>query len=305
MNGWVQASREAGEVDRLAIWLLAASVAIVALVTGLIATFLVRYRRGSAASRAPLRVAEWKVEAAWIGATTLGFLGFFFAGAKVYVRMEDAASGSAREIRVVARQWMWDIRQPNGRREFGTLHVPVGVRVRLRLTSEDVIHSFFVPAFRVKQDVVPGKEVLLAFTPTRAGRFALFCTEYCGSKHAEMTGAVLAQAPADYAAWLAEGRLPGAPVEAGRRLFVRHGCSGCHEGASAVRAPPLQGLHGTRVALADGSFVRADGAYLRDCILAPEKVRLAGYAPLMPSFRGVIGEGDLAELLLYLENSPP
>lgn len=302
MSTLPEASSAARDVDQLAAWLLAASGFVVLLVFGLIIVFVIRYRRGSRASRAPLPVAEWKIEAGWITATTLGFLAFFFCGAKLFIAMEDA-SGPAEEIRVVARQWMWDIRQPNGRREFDTLHVPMGTRIRLRMTSEDVIHSFYVPAFRLKQDVVPGKEVLLAFTATRAGRYALFCSEYCGSKHAQMDGEVVVQPPQDYARWLAAGQAPAAVLAHGRALFIRYGCSGCHDAGSIVHAPTLQGLYGATVPMADGSFRRVDAAYLRDCILTPQAVRPAGYPPVMPSFRGIIPETDLTEIIAYLEGT--
>ncbi|HEY3755370.1 MAG TPA: cytochrome c oxidase subunit II [Opitutaceae bacterium] len=302
MIALIEASNRAAQVDRLAAWLLAASGFVVLLVFGLIVIFAVRYRRGSKASRAPLPIAEWKVEAGWIAGTTLGFLAFFFFGARLFVAMEDA-SGPADEIRVVGRQWMWDVRQPNGRREFDTLHVPLGTRVRLRMTSEDVIHSFFVPDFRLKQDVIPGKEVLLVFTATRTGRFPLFCTEYCGSKHAQMKGEVIVQRPEDYARWMANAQPPAEVLAHGHNLFLHYGCSGCHDRGSIVHAPSLEGLYGATVPMADGTFRRVDATYLRDCILNPETVRPAGYPPVMPSFRGVVPESDLTEIIAYLEGS--
>lgn len=299
MTGWTEASSVAPVVDRITWALVAVSVFLVVVVFGLIAAFLIRYRESSAVRRGPSPVAEWKVETAWIAGTTLGFLAFFFCGARVYLRMESPPAG-AEEIHVTARQWMWDVRQPNGRREFGTLHVPLGSPVVLRLTSEDVIHSFYVPSFRLKQDVVPGKEVALWFTATRVGDFPILCSEFCGSKHAQMTGRVIVDPPERYAAWLAGHPAPGGPLAAGRDRFVRYGCAGCHEAGSIVHAPRLAGLYGARVPLASGGFAQVDEAYLRDCILQPEKQRVAGYPPVMPSFRGVIPEAELTEIVAYL-----
>lgn len=299
MSGVTEASSIAPAVDHLTWALMAASTFLILVVFGLIGVFLIRYREGSAAPRGPWPVTEWKVETAWIAGTTLGFLAFFFCGARVFLRIESPPAG-AEEIHVTGRQWMWDIRQPNGRREFDTLHVPLGSPIVLRLTSEDVIHSFYVPSFRLKQDVVPGKEVALWFTATRPGTYPIFCSEFCGSKHAEMGGEVIVQQPEDYAAWLAGHPAPGGPLAAGRALFVKYGCSGCHEAGSIVHAPRLEGLYGTRAPQADGSFAQVDEAYLRDCILQPEKTRVAGYLPVMPSFRGVIPEAELTEIIAYL-----
>jgi len=274
------ASSIAPRVDHLFLALVIVSgvLVIVLIVTNLF--FLVRYRRGSNAVRPP-RAAEGKIETIWITGTTGGFLVFFFWGARLYVDLERPPA-EAQEIQVVGRQWMWDVRQPNGRREFDELHVPTGQAIRLLLTSEDVIHSFFVPAFRVKQDVVPGKTVSLWFEATKAGVYRLFCTQFCGTKHAEMSGEVIALPPEAYAAWLAEGNRDGDAIARGRQLFVRYGCAGCHAASSSFHAPALDGLYRRRVALADGSFVEADDQYLRDSILEPTKQVVAGYSPVMP-----------------------
>jgi cytochrome c oxidase subunit 2 len=251
--------------------------------------------------RAPLPIAEWKVETVWLFGTTAGFLGFFFWGSSIYLDAEHAPAG-ADEIVVVGRQWMWDVRHPNGRREFDELHVPVGRPIRLLLSSEDVIHSFFVPAFRFKQDAVPGKIVSAWFEPTRPGVYALLCAQFCGTKHSGMTGRIVVLTPEDYAAWLAKGEGGGDLAARGQRLFVRYGCSGCHAANSIVRAPPLEGLFGRDVPLADGTFVHADEQYLVDSMLEPAKQVAAGYAPVMPVFKGVIPEGDLLELVAYLKS---
>lgn len=296
-----RASTAAARVDAVFIALLVLSGVLVFGLAALNFYFLIRYRRGSPAPRGPLKLKSWKLEAAWITATTLVFLFFFVWGARLYLDMERPPADAA-VIDVVARQWMWDVRHPNGRREFDTLHVPVGHAVRLRMTSEDVIHSFFIPAFRIKQDVVPGKVINTWFEPTRPGRYQLFCAQYCGTKHAGMTGEVIVQTPEDYAAWLAEGQRTDDTVINGRRLFVRYGCSGCHTAGSSIHAPPLEGIYGHRVPLADGTFVRVDETYLHDSIIEPAKQIAAGYAPVMPAFKGVMPEGDVLELVNYIKS---
>jgi len=202
----------------------------------------------------------------------------------------------------VARQWMWDVRQPNGRREFNTLHVPMNQPIRLRMTSEDVIHSFYVPAFRIKHDIVPGRRTDTWFEATRTGTYHLFCAQYCGTSHAAMTGEVIVQTQAEYAAWLAAGGVSGSLAERGRTLLVRYGCTGCHAAGSTVHAPALEHRYGQAVPLAEGSFARFDEAYIRDSILEPGKQVAAGYPNVMPSFRGVIPEGELLELIAYLKS---
>jgi cytochrome c oxidase subunit 2 len=188
---------------------------------------------------------------------------------------------------------MWDIRQPNGHREFNTLHVPVGQPVALRLASEDVIHSFFIPAFRLKQDVVPGKETSLWFTATRPGEYAFFCSEFCGSKHGEMTGTVIAQSPAEYAVWLRSNPAPGGPLAAGQQVYLRYGCAQCHGSKARISAPPL-----------GGRFAGMDDAALRQAIFHPDRARVPGYAELMPSFQGVISEREINDLIAYLKALP-
>jgi cytochrome c oxidase subunit 2 len=295
------ASSAAPGVDRLVLALVATSVLVAGILLVLNLTFIVRYRRGSSAPRPPARSSSGPIEAAWIAGTTVVFLGFFAWGAKLYLEEERAPAG-AYDIAVVARQWMWDIHQPNGRREFNELHVPLHTPIRLLLTSEDVIHSFYVPAFRLKQDVVPGKTVSLWFNATKAGRYAILCSEFCGSKHAEMTGVIVAEEPEQYAAWLTAGAEgAGGAADQGRQLFTRYGCAGCHEPGSTVRAPLLEGIYGRPVPVAGGGVVRADEAYLRDSILLPNKIIVAGYQPVMPSFQGIIPEGDLLELVAFLK----
>ena len=292
MTGLVQASSSAGQVDQLTGALLLTCSLMAAVVFGLIIYCLIRYRRGSGASRRGSGIAEWKFEVVWIVLTTAVFLGFFFWGAQLFVHLESPPEG-AYEIRVVGRQWMWDIRQPNGHREFNTLHLPIGRPVALRLASEDVIHSFFVPAFRLKQDVVPGKETALWFNVTRPGEYAFFCSEFCGSKHAEMTGTIIAQSPADYDRWLTSNPAPGGPLAAGQQVYFRYGCASCHAPDAKVRAPDLTGVG-----------QRLNAAALREAIYHPDPVRQPGYSGLMPSFQGLISEREMSDLVAYLQALP-
>jgi cytochrome c oxidase subunit II len=197
---------------------------------------------------------------------------------------------------------MWDIRHPNGRREFDQLHIPIHTPIRLLLSSEDVIHSFFVPAFRVKQDAVPGKTVSAWFEATKTGTYHLFCTQYCGTEHSGMVGEVIAMTPEAYAQWLATGNAVATLPTRGRALFVRYGCSGCHAPSSPIHAPPLEGVYNSLQPVENRQFVRADLKYLRDSILIPDQHIVAGYQNIMPSFKGVIPESDLLELVSYLES---
>lgn len=295
------ASTLAPRVNALFYALLGVSALLVVVLVALNLTLLIRYRRGSPAPRGPLPFNTMKVEAGWISATTAVFLGFFFWGAWIYLDQERPPRG-AYEISVTGRQWMWDIRQPNGRREFDELHVPVNTPVRLLLSSEDVIHSFFVPAFRVKQDVVPGKIVSAWFEATKTGSYHLFCTQYCGTAHANMVGHVIVMEQSDYARWLKGGNQVANLPQRGRDLFIHYGCAGCHMGQSVVHAPRLEGVYGSLQPIENRQFIRADDAYIRDSILIPGQHVVAGYSNVMPAFQGVIPEGDLLDLVAYIKS---
>ena len=230
------------------------------------------------------------------------FLGIYAWGAIDYVKLYQAP-GNAMPVFVVAKQWMWEAEHRNGRREKGQLHLPLGRPIRMVMTSQDVIHSFFVPDFRVKQDVVPGRYTSIVFTPSRTGEYRLYCAEYCGTEHAMMLGRIVVMQPAAFAQWLDAGpRQPGMAAR-GYALYRRYGCSGCHDPGSNVHAPDLTGLLGRRVHLADGRELTADEPYVRDSILVPTKDVVAGYAPIMPSFAGQIGEEDILAIIEYIRES--
>ena len=296
------AATAATPVDTLFIAELAISAVIILMVFAMIVGFGARYRAGSDASRSNLVRKSWRFEIAWTVATFAVFLGLFIYGANLYVWLYGTPPGDL-EIYVVGKQWMWKMQHPGGQREIDTLHVPVGKTVRLVLASQDVIHSFFVPAFRVKRDVVPGTYETAWFTPTKIGEFRLECAEFCGTQHAHMLGSIVVMAPADYARWLADQGAEPSLAQQGEALFRSYGCSGCHGANSTVHAPPLDGLYGRIVHLQDGEAVTADEQYIRDCILqGAARIVPAGYPPIMPAFAGQIGEDDLMKLIAYIRS---
>lgn len=305
----VAASDIAARVDAIVIVLLVITGAVLALVLALLLTFSVRYRRGSSAKRGELpELLKKEVEVGWTAATLFIAL-FIFAWAGATELGIAKPSPNAVEIHVIAKQWMWKTQHPNGAREIDGLHVPRGEQIRLLMTSQDTIHSFFVPAFRVKQDVLPGRLTELRFTATQVGEFQLFCAEYCGTLHARMGGAVTVMEPEDYARWLAAQPEGDDLGREGGALFVSLGCAGCHAGGTrlpggAVRAPGLAGIYGQDVHLSDGRVRRVDEAYLRDSILQPKRDVVAGYEPLMPSFAGLVGEDEMQRLVAYIRSLP-
>jgi cytochrome c oxidase subunit II len=313
MTFWLpQATTSAPEVDYLIIALLLSTGAVLALVFGLIVVYMVKYRVGSKVDRGALLKKTWRLEIAWTTATLLVFFGLFIWGANLYLRLFRPPS-NALQIFVVGKQWMWKVEHEGGQREINALHIPVGRTIQLVMTSEDVIHDFSVPAFRIKHDVLPGRYESLWFEATRPGTYHLFCTQLCGTGHAQMTGEVVVMQEADYVNWLAVNSTTGTLAAEGKILFMRYGCSGCHGGngaggpqsGSTVRAPALAGLYGSPVTLVNGEVVTADDAYIRDCILLPEKQRVASYPPLMPSFSKVTSEEDVLKLIAYIKSLAP
>jgi cytochrome c oxidase subunit 2 len=301
MNLLPEASTAAAESDALFLALLLISVAVLALVFGLIWTYVIRYRAGSPVDRGEISQKSWIFEISWTVATLLVFFGLFIWGADAYVRI-NRAPADAMKIWVVGKQWMWKVEHPGGQREINALHVPTGRPVQLLMTSEDVIHDFAVPAFRIKHDVLPGRYESLWFTADRPGTYHLFCTQFCGSDHSLMQGEIVVLSPPDYDKWLAITPSGGSLANEGQALFTRDGCAGCHLGNSSVRAPRLDGVYGSPVPLADGRIVIADDQYIRDCILLPKTQPVAGYAPLMPSFAGQIDEEDLVKIVAYIKS---
>jgi cytochrome c oxidase subunit II len=313
MRFWLpEASANAAESDYLMLALILSALAILALVFGLMLQYMFKYRVGSGIDRGKVMKKTWRLETAWTIATLLVFFGLFLWGADLYVRLFRPPA-NALKIYVVGKQWMWKIEHEGGQREINALHVPVGRAVQLVMTSEDVIHDFSVPAFRIKHDVLPGRYETLWFEAISPGRYHLFCTQLCGTGHAQMIGEVVVMPKPDYENWLALNGTGGTLAEQGRILFMRSGCSGCHGGngaggrqaASTVPAPPLPGLYGSPVTLDDGQVVTADDGYIRDCILVPEKRRVASYPPIMPSFSGILSEDEVLKLVAYIKSLAP
>jgi len=205
-------------------------------------------------------------------------------------------------IYVVGKQWMWKFQHLDGQREINELHVPVGRAVKLIMTSEDVIHDVFVPAFRVKADVLPGRYTSIWFQATTPGRYQLFCAEYCGTKHSGMTGQVVVMDPTEYQAWLSGGTAEGSLASAGEKLFQDLACTTCHRADAQGRGPVLVGLFGKTQNLEGGGSVVVDEAYVRESILMPGARITAGFQPIMPAFQGLINEEQLLQLIEYVKS---
>jgi cytochrome c oxidase subunit 2 len=299
-----EASTTANQVDLLLLFLLTVCGAVTLLVGFLLVYFSVRYRRrpgevGNPAETPPSRALEWF----W----TLTPLGFFMVmyvwGAEVYFDAYRPPS-DASTIYVVGKQWMWKFQHPEGQREINRLHVPVGRPIRLLLTSEDVIHSFFVPDFRMHMDVLPGRYTSVWFQASRPGTYRLFCSQYCGTNHAGMTGLVIAMEPADYDRWLHSGAEGSMALE-GRKVFLKYRCASCHSANAEARGPVLENLFRSSVILNDGSVVEADENYLRESIVAPSAKIVAGYENIMPTFQGQVSEEEIFELIAYIQSLKP
>ena len=301
-----QASSHAGRVDALYFFEIGVLVFFTALICFLTLYFAIKYRRGSQADRANPVESNHKLEAVWIVIPTLIAMVMFFWSSFLYFEIYNPPEDAA-EVYVVGKQWMWYVQHPEGKSEINQLHVPVGQAVKLVMTSQDVIHDFFIPAFRVKQDVLPGRYTSLWFRPTRIGTFHLFCAEYCGTNHASMGGSVVVMEPAEYEQWLEQGDVVASMAADGADLFRQYHCSGCHgANASAGRAPKLEGIYGGSAPIQVGNdvrFVKVDDRYLMDSIRRPGSEVVAGYEPIMPAFpREQLGDPDLLKILAYIKS---
>ncbi|QDT55167.1 Cytochrome c oxidase subunit 2 precursor [Caulifigura coniformis] len=294
------ASTYAARVDGV-YWFLVAMTAFFSIAIAAAIVYLgVRYRKNAQVNRTPYSPPMW-LELSWLIAPAPILLFIFFWSAQVFLEMQRPPA-DAMQINVVARQWMWKFQHPSGRREIDQLHVPVGRPVRLKMISEDVIHSFYVPAFRTKQDVLPGRFTTAWFEATKPGTYHLFCAEYCGTQHSKMVGSVVVMSPTEYEEWLAGRGSDVSPEVAGAALFEQHRCGSCHGPATAqMRGPTLEGIFGKMIPLVDGSSVPADDTYLRESIVRPGSKIVAGYQNLMPTFEGQLSEEELNDLLAYIK----
>ncbi len=294
-------SAYARELDWLVFAFTALLVLLVTPIFGALVWFAVRYRQGSAADRTHRISRSVTIETAWSAIPFLLTLVFFVWAASLFFRLYHPPPG-ALDVSVAARQWMWKFQHPGGQREINVLHVPAGQPVKLTMISQDVIHSLFLPALRIKQDVLPGRYTQLWFQADQVGEYLLECAEFCGTDHSQMGGRLVVMEPAAYQQWLNGAATDETLAGRGARLFRSYGCSGCHEGDSSVRAPQLAGVYGGTVPLSDGGTTIADESYIRDSILMPKKQVVAGFQPLMPSFQGRIGEEDLIALIAYIQS---
>jgi len=296
-----RAGAYADTLDFLYICLLVIAFLTAGLVIFLLAFFAAKYRHGSNADRSGTTKKTWRWEVGWTTVSLLFFVGFAMWGARIYLRLYNPPP-DALQIYVVGKQWMWKAQHPGGQREINELHVPARQDVRLVMASQDVIHSFYIPALRIKQDVVPGRYETMWFRADTPGRYHIFCAEYCGTDHAHMGGWLTVLNPREYADWLRQQGGQETLAQQGQDLFRRYGCSGCHNPGGTVRAPELQGVYGGPVPLSNGTVVTADERYIRDSILNPKAQVAAGYAPVMPTFAGQLSEDDLARLVAYIQS---
>ena len=299
-----QASNFAFEVDLFYYFLTALTVVFTVAIALAALIFMIKYRRRSEGEIPEQIEGAMKLEIAW---TVIPFLisMFIFAwGAKLYYQMYTDPK-DALEIFVTGKQWMWRAQHPDGQREINELHLPLGRRVKLTMTSEDVIHAYSIPAFRTKTDVVPGRYTTSWFTPTKTGTFHLFCAEYCGTQHSGMIGKIVVLDAADYQAWLKGAPRDATPAEAGLKFFTNLACNNCHYEQGGGRCPTLAGLYGTDVKLDNGSTVKVDETYIRESILNPAEKVVAGYQPVMPTFQGQVTEEQIAMIIAYIKSIGP
>lgn len=298
-----QASKFALEVDLfyIALWLMTIffTVGIVAAIF----LFMVKYRRRHDGEIPEQIEGAMTLEILWSVIPFIMALGIFAWGAKIYHEMYTEPK-EALEIFVTGKQWMWRAQHPDGQREINTLHIPVGRRVKLTMTSEDVLHAYFIPAFRTKADVVPGRYTTTWFEATKPGTYHLFCAEYCGTQHSGMIGTVTAMEPGEYEAWLGGGTKEP-PAVAGEKLFSSLACSTCHQADGKGRGPKLVELYGKEVKLNNGSTVTFDDTYIRESILDPGAKIVENYQLIMPSFRGQVSEEQIAQIIAYLKSIGP
>jgi cytochrome c oxidase subunit 2 len=300
-----QASTVAPHVDGLYWFLVGMTVFFAGLIFILILYFAIKYRRRPGNLRPQHLPAYTWLEVTWILIPLALTMVVFVWGAKLYAMVMLSAPANALEVYAIGKQWMWQFQHPGGQREIDELHVPLGHPVKMTMASQDVIHSFYVPAFRIKLDVIPGRYMTVWFEASKPGVYHLFCAEYCGTAHAGMRGRVVVLPPAQYQEWLRSNRVAEPMSSAGARLFQQLGCTTCHAEGSV--APALVGVFGSWVALANGDKVLADESYLRESILNPRARIVAGYAPIMPTFQGQLSEDELAQLVSYIKSlgQPP
>ena len=299
----VAASNHAFHEDLLFIFLTVVCGGVAVLVFLAVAIFATKYRRRHGREATQIE-GSLLLEIGWTVIPLGIFMVMFAWGAVIYFQMRTAPQNTA-EVYVVGKQWMWKLQHMEGPREINELHVPVGRDVRLIVTSQDVIHDFFIPAFRVKIDAVPGRYTTMWFRATRAGTYRLFCAQFCGTMHSGMIGQVVVMEPHEYQAWITNGAPSGSLAQTGMTLFQQLGCNTCHNMESQGRGPVLTGVFGHPVQLEDGRTVIADENYIRESIVAPAAKIVSGFKPIMPPFQGQVDEEQLNQLVAYIKSLSP
>jgi cytochrome c oxidase subunit 2 len=295
-----QASTAAARLDALFIFLLLVTGLVTILIFALIVVFALKFRDTRVRAATQIE-GSLPIELTWSIVPFGIFIVFFVWGAVLYFQERTPPQG-AMEIYVVAKQWMWKLQHLEGQREINELHIPVNRDVKLIMTSQDVVHSFYAPAFRLKQDVIPGRYTVLWFHPIRAGTYHLFCAEFCGTQHSGMIGSIVVMNPSDYETWLSGGGAEGSLSATGQKLFQELGCGSCHRADAQGRGPNLVGLYGKPVQLEDGRVVTADENYIRESILNPGAKVVSGFKNIMPTFQGVLSEEQLLALVEYIKS---
>ncbi len=292
-----QASTFAPNVD-LMFYALTAFVGLFTIgITGVVIFLGIKYK--AEPGRKSVHMESMKLELLWTVIPAIIALGIFVWGAIIYFDYQNIPENTL-DINVIGKQWMWKIQHGNGKREVNELHVPVNKAVKLTMTSQDVIHDFYIPAFRVKQDVLPAKYTEMWFEATKVGTYPVFCAEYCGTQHSTMDGIVVVMEQDDYQEWL-QGGPPVTPAQAGETIFQQMGCITCHDAGAASRGPILNGVFGREVALRGGETVVADEEYIRESIMTPSAKIADGYAPLMPTFPN-LDEEDILNIIAYIKS---
>ena len=295
------ASASAVQTDYLILAFTVLTVLLTAPIFIGITFFALYYRDGRKVNRGYREARNVKIELSWMLIPFALTLIFFVWGALIFDGHKHAPA-NATQISAIGRQWMWKFQHPGGQWEINNLHVPVGQPIEVRMISQDVIHSLYIPAMRIQMEVLPDRYTSLWFNADRAGVYRLYCSEYCGTDHSNMDGLLTVMKPNDYARWLDGQGSEQSLASAGKKLFASYGCSGCHTAGSTVRAPSLVGVYGRPVPLEAGGTITADDGYIRDRILEPNKNKIAGYKQVMPSFKGVVSEDDLVRLIAYVKS---
>jgi cytochrome c oxidase subunit 2 len=302
------ASTMAERVDALYFFLVAISLFFSLLIAGLVIFFAIKYRRRPEESKdvkheltSETMASGIALELTWTIIPFLIAMFIFGWGANIYFSMNRPPAG-ALDVYAVGKRWMWKVQHAGGQREINELHIPVGRAIKMTMASEDVIHSFYIPAFRLKHDVVPGHYRTFWFEPTKTGNYHLFCAEYCGTKHSQMIGSVVVMEPAEYETWLSGGPTTGSLASAGEKIFNQLGCITCHRKDSTGRGPNIDGVFGKQVQLQSGEIVVAEEIYIRESIVNPGAKVVAGYQPIMPTYQGQITEEGLLQIVAYIKS---